>query len=79
MQKELFSQKTKERDAVLVSLCGGVIGIIGVIAEYKILSASAIDLDAAFKIGTATFLGGVSLIKGHKIININTYIPSKWK
>lgn len=59
-----ISKKEQVRDALLISLSGGVIGIIGAIAEGRILSQNNIDLDAAIRMGVATLAGLGLAVKG---------------
>ena len=64
MEKEPISRKEQARDALLISLSGGLIGIIGAIAEGRILSSNNIDTDAAIRMGVATLVGLSLSIKG---------------
>lgn len=59
-----ISKKEQVRDALLISLSGGAIGIIGAIAEGRILSQNNIDLDAAIRMGVATLAGLGLAVKG---------------
>ena len=65
MEKELsISKKDQARDAMLLSLSGGVIGIIGAIAEGRILSAPNPDTDTIIWAGGATLVGAGLAVSG---------------
>lgn len=57
MEREPISKKEQIRDAKIITLAGGAIGIIGAIAEGRILSQNNIDLDSAIRMGVATLIG----------------------
>ncbi|MDP3244398.1 MAG: hypothetical protein Q8M83_01925 [bacterium] len=64
MEKEPISKKEQTRDALLISLSGGVIGIIGAIAEVNILFSPNLDIRSAILMGGATLTGAVLAFKG---------------
>lgn len=64
MEKEPISKKDQATDALLISVSGGVIGIIGAIAEINIFSASILDVNAVIGFGGATLVGLGLMVKG---------------
>lgn len=56
-ERDPISKEARTRDALLMTLSGGVIAIIGAIAEGGILYANNINVDAAIKMGGATLVG----------------------
>lgn len=57
IENNLIPKEIKTRDALLISLSGGIIGIIGVIAESGILTSQNIDNNSAISMGMATLAG----------------------
>jgi hypothetical protein len=64
MEKEPISKKDQTRDTILISLSGGIIGILGAIAESKILSQNNIDLDQAIIAGGSALVGAGLFLNG---------------
>lgn len=64
MEKEPISKERQTIDAVLISLSGGVIGIIGAIAASSILSAPNYDTNTAVWAGGATLVGASLALNG---------------
>ena len=63
-ERNSISETQQKVDIILASLSGGVIAIIGTIAESNILSKNNVDLDAAIIAGGATIFGASLLING---------------
>jgi len=61
-----ISKEIKTRDALFISLSGGIIGIIGVIAESGILTSQNINNNSAISMGVATFAGFSMTVLGVK-------------
>jgi hypothetical protein len=57
MEKEVIPKREQAIDALLISLSGGIIGIIGVILEDGILTANRLNVDTEIRIGGATLVG----------------------
>ena len=73
-----ISKEVRTRDALLISLCGGIIGIIGIIAEKGIITSSTIDLNSAIYMGGATLAGFVMAVKGsEKYLNLRKTSKNK--
>ena len=71
MEREPISKKEKARDAILLSLSGGAIGVLGAIAEGRILSSANLDLDDAIRVGVGTF-AGISFVAIGAVRFVNT-------
>ncbi len=71
MERESISKKEQAGDGLLIALSGGVIGIIGAIAESRILSNPNPDTDAVILSGGATLIGA-SLVVNGTVRYINT-------
>jgi hypothetical protein len=63
--------ETKTRDALLISLSGGIIGIIGVIAENHLLTSNSVDLNSIIFMGGTSLTGfGMALKGSEKYLNL---------
>lgn len=68
MEKLQISQKEQKIDSALILVAGGVIGIIGLIAEGKIFSNPTIDINAAITIAEGVVVGfGLSVLGGVRL------------
>ena len=59
--------ETKTRDALLIALSGGIIGIIGAIMENHLLTSSSVNLNSIIYMGGATLAGAGMAVKGSEI------------
>lgn len=64
MEGEPISRKEQTRDALLISLSGGVIAIIGAIAEGNILFSPNWAIDSVIWASGATLVGASLAVKG---------------
>ena len=64
MERELISKKEQAIDGLLISLSGGVIGIIGAIAEANLLSSPNPDMGLVIKVGGVTVVGASLALNG---------------
>lgn len=64
MEKEPIFKKEQARDALLISLAGGVIFIIAAITERALFLEQNIDVYAAINMGGATIAGAAMAVGG---------------
>lgn len=64
MERELISKKEQAKDMLLISLSGGVIGIISAVVEREILTQTNIVLDQAIIFAGTTLIGAGLFVNG---------------
>ena len=64
MEKSPISKEAKIRDTLLISLSGGIIAILGALAEERILSGHHVDLNTVIRAGGSTLFGAGLTVEG---------------
>jgi hypothetical protein len=68
MERERIPRIEQAIEGILITLSGGVIGVIGALAEGKILLENDLNVNAAFSAGGVTLIGAISVISGAVIL-----------